>query len=155
MLLLCWLRFNGDKLRIARGKNFYEHVSKVGLILTYLYLKQYIFVCTYCSIMVEADNYKCSLSKQIRISGNREVATLRPRKKIMLPSATNPSPKIKSYRIGSGMHPIFVRLGVFHLVWDKKWKMHPTVVLLGAFQKEIENFWLTNPNFQKFCLKAT
>ena len=46
-----------------------------------------------------------------------------PRRKIVLPSATDKSPKIKlkkKEKIRSGLHPIFVRLGVFDLFWENK-----------------------------------
>ena len=37
------------------------------------------------------------------------------KRNVVLPLATDPSPKNKTKKLGSGMHLIFVRLGVFHL----------------------------------------
>ena len=45
--------------------------------------------------------------------------TLGQKKNIVLPSATNPSPKVRGKKSGSGMHLIFVRLGVFSPFWRK------------------------------------
>ena len=76
------------------------------------------------------------IGKKVNIRLHKILKTwIRPRKKcLVLPSATDPSQKIIFKKLGSGMHPIFVRLGVFNLFLRKKrWKMHPNLVILGAF----------------------
>ena len=63
-----------------------------------------------------------------------------PEKKIVFPSATDLSPKLELKILGLGMHPIFVRLGVFSPFFEKRsWKIHSKFVLLSVFLKTNNN----------------
>ena len=56
------------------------------------------------------------------------------KKNVVLPSATDPSPKIKLKEIRVRNVPNFCQIGCFfHLFWGKRWKMHPTFVLWVFF----------------------
>ena len=55
------------------------------------------------------------------------------------------------------MHPILVRLGVFHLFWQKRWKMHPNFVSLDALKMIIEKkkyFPTDQPKFPEILLEG-
>ena len=60
----------------------------------------------------------------------------------MLCCPQRPISKIELNKLGLGMHPTFVRLGVFFTVFErerkKKVKMHLNFVLLGAWKKLIK-----------------
>ena len=67
-----------------------------------------------------------------------------------------PISKYEIERLGSRIHPIFVRLGVFSpFLRKRRWKMHPNFVPLGALKKLKKKIWLTDPISQKFHLRAT
>ena len=59
------------------------------------------------------------------------------KKNVVLPSATDPSPKIKLKEIRVRNVPNFCQIGwfFFHLFRGKRWKMHPTFVLWVLFLK--------------------
>ena len=55
-------------------------------------------------------------------------------KNVVLPSATDPSPKIKLQEIRVRNVPNFCQIGCFfHLFWGKRWKIHSTFVLWVLF----------------------
>ena len=59
-------------------------------------------------------------------------------KNVLLPSGTNPFPKIKLKRLGSGMHPNFGQIGcVFTFFENKKGGKCTQILNFGCFKKMI------------------